>query len=175
MRESLRRLLQAVRLEREAFVWMGFNDRATGDAVIFIAVTQVLLLLGAGSSLFGLVLSFSGLSGLLRALIDVLVFWLVYSGVVFAVARFLFQGGGGYATIMRIVGFAYPTMLLQIASARLIGGVLGFVVGSAWFLAVVATGVRHEADLSLGLAAASAGAGIVGWIILSSILSGGLF
>ena len=28
------RLLQTVKLQRDAFVWMDFNDRATGDAAI---------------------------------------------------------------------------------------------------------------------------------------------
>ncbi|KAA3635637.1 MAG: hypothetical protein DWP92_10710, partial [Armatimonadetes bacterium] len=44
------RLLQTVKLERDAFVWLDFNDRATGDGAILVAITQVLLALGTGVS-----------------------------------------------------------------------------------------------------------------------------
>ena len=48
------RLLQTIKLERDAFVWMDFNDRATGDAAILVAITQVLLAFANGVSLIGL-------------------------------------------------------------------------------------------------------------------------
>ncbi|NHZ71050.1 MAG: hypothetical protein GWP18_05355, partial [Proteobacteria bacterium] len=50
----LNRLMQTIRLERDAFVWMDFNDRSTGDAAILVAVSQVLIAIGLGQSLFGL-------------------------------------------------------------------------------------------------------------------------
>ena len=46
MRQTMRRLLQTVRFERDAVVWMDFDDRATGDAFILVAVTRFLLFLG---------------------------------------------------------------------------------------------------------------------------------
>lgn len=175
MRESLRRLLQAVRFEREAFVWMGLNDRATGDAVIFVAVTQVLILLGIGWSVLRLVTSLEGLGALVGAIIGGIISWLIYSGVVYAIARFLFQAGGDFPTILRIVGFAYPTMLLQIATVKVFSSpLLAFITGSLWFLAVVAAGIRYESDLDQGRAIVAAAGGIVGLIIVQSILGGGI-
>ena len=46
MGEVLHRLLQAIRFDRDAYVWMDFNDRATGDGLILVAVTQLLLIVG---------------------------------------------------------------------------------------------------------------------------------
>ena len=45
------RLLQTLRLERQAYVWMDFNDRATGDALMLVAISQVLLFAGFAGGL----------------------------------------------------------------------------------------------------------------------------
>ncbi len=175
MRETMTRLLQAVRFEREAYVWMDFNDRATGDALLLVAATRILLLLGFGFSVLGLTTSLSGIEVLLTTLINAAVFWLVYSALVHASARFLFDGEGSYATTLRITGFAHPTLLLLIATANLVGNaLLALILGSLWFLVVVAQGVRHTADLPIERALAAAAAGLLGWIIVSSIFGRGL-
>jgi len=174
MNEVLRRLLQAVRFEREAFAWMDLNDRATGDALLIVAVTRLLLLLGFGFSVLGLTTS-SGIEVLFASVVNAVVFWLGYSGLVYAAARFLLDGRGSYATMLRITGFAYPTMLLLIVTAKLFGNaILAFIAGSVWFLAVVAHGVRHEADLPLERAALAAAAGLGGWIVVASIFGRGI-
>lgn len=170
MGEVLHRLLQAIRFDREAYVWMDFNDRATGDALILVAVTQLLLIIGQGTSIFGLV---SGLPSVISALISAAIFWLIYSGLVYAAAKYLFQGYGAYATFLRIVGFAYPTLLLLLFTERIFTSpLLSFLLGSVWFVAIVAYGVHYISDLALGKAAGSAVLGMVGWVIVSAILSG---
>lgn len=175
MNEVMRRLLQAVRLERDAFVWMDLNDRATGDALILVAVSRVLMQLGFGSSLLGLTTSLSGLEFVLAIAITAAVFWLAYSGIVYAIARFLLNGGGSYATMLRITGFAYPTLLLLIVTAQVFSNaILAFLVGSVWFVAIVAHGVRYEADLPIERAALAAAGAVIGWIVVASILGRGL-
>ncbi len=175
MKDVLRRLLQAVRFEREAFVWMDLNDRATGDALVLVAVTRLLLLLGFGFSVLGLTTSISGIEVLIASMINAAVFWLAYSGLVYAAARFLLNGEGSYATTLRITGFAYPTLLLLIVSEKIVdSAILALIIGSLWFLAVVAHGVRYQADLPLERAAVAAGAGLVGWIIVASIFGRGI-
>ena len=49
---------------------------------------------------------------------------------------------------------------------------LAFILGSLWFLAIVAYGVHYIADLSLEKAAASAVLGMIGFVIVSAILGG---
>lgn len=171
MGEVLHRLLQAIRFQRDAFVWMDFNDRATGDALILVAVTEVLLLLGVGSSLLGLV---TGLPTVVAVILQALIQWLVVAAVAYASVRYLFAGEGSYATYLRIVGFAFPTLLLWLFTTKIIdNGELALLVGAAWFLAIIAYGVHYIADLDLLKSTTSAVLGYIGWRILTAIFSGG--
>ncbi|MEA3501141.1 MAG: hypothetical protein U9R47_00065 [Actinomycetota bacterium] len=166
----LNRLLQAIRFDRDAFVWMDFNDRATGDALIIIAITQVLFLFAGGTSLFGLV---TGLFSVLSALLSTVMFWLIYSGLVYAVAVYLFRGSGHYPVYLRIAGFAFPTLLLTIATTQIFGaGLIGTLVGSLWFLLVVAYGTHYVSDLPLDRSIVAAVLGWAGWIVVATILGG---
>ena len=174
MGEALKRMLQSWRLERDAFVWMDFNDRATGDALIFVVVTRFLILLGLGWSFLGGGPA-TGLEVLFFSLFNALVFWLAFSALSWAIAKFFFQGSGNYATTLRIVGFAYPTMLLVLFTSLVIeNGTLALIAGAAWFLVIVASGVRYESGLSLGLSAASVGLALVAWVIIARILGRGV-
>jgi hypothetical protein len=166
----LNRLVQAIRFDRDAFVWMDFNDRATGDALILVAITEVLFLFAGGTSLFGLV---TGLVSVLAALLSTVMFWLIYSGLVYAIAVYLFRGDGHYPVYLRIAGFAFPTLLLMIATTRMLGGgLIGTLAGSVWFLLVVAYGTHYVSDLPLDRSVVAAVLGWAGWIVVSTILGG---
>lgn len=166
----LNRLVQAIRFDRDAFVWMDFNDRATGDALILVAITEVLFLFAGGTSLFGLV---TGLVSVLAALLSTVIFWLIYSGLVYAIAVYLFRGDGHYPVYLRIAGFAFPTLLLMIATTRMLGGgLIGTLAGSVWFLLVVAYGTHYVSDLPLDRSVVTAVLGWAGWIVVSTILGG---
>ncbi len=169
----LHRLLQAVRFERDAFVWMDLNDRATGDAFLLVVATRlVLILVGTGFGLLGLAFNLlTVLFGLLNAVVG----WLVYGAVTYFAAKQLFRGDGNFAVFLRMAGFAYPTLVLMIFTFWLIPyRPLALVTGALWFLAIMAYGTHYVADLSLDRAAASAGFGFVGLIIVDLILRGGL-
>ena len=156
----LSRLLQTVKLERDAFVWMDFNDRATGDAAMLVAGTQILLSIGLGLSLGQLLNPLT----LVNVLLGGLFFWVVYSGATYAVSRFLFDGHGTYAIYLRITGFAYPTLLVLVFVSFFISNPLvALVVSGAWFVVVVANGLTYVADLSI---AKSAGSAIGGYILM---------
>jgi len=166
----LNRLLQTIRFDRDAFVWMDFNDRATGDALILVAITEVLIIIAGGTPLFGLV---TGLADVLYALLSTVMFWLIYSGLVYAIAVYLFRGDGQYAIYLRIAGFAFPTLLLTIATTQIFGtGLIGVLVGSLWFLLVVAYGTHYISDLPLDRSIVAAVLAWAGWIVVSSILGG---
>lgn len=175
MGEALRHMGQALSLKREAFVWMDLNDRATGDALVLVVLTRLLIMLGLGFGLLGLATSASGIDILFRSLLNAAVFWLVYSGITYLAARHLLDGSGSFATILRISGFAYPTLLLLLVTIRIFdNGTIAFVVASVWFLAVVTHGVRYESELAIERAAVAAGLGLVGWMVVSAILGYGL-
>ena len=162
----LSRLLQTVKLQRDAFVWMDFNDRATGDAAILVAGTQVLIAIGLGLSLGQLINPLT----LANILLGGLFFWVVYAGATYGVSRFLFDGHGTYAIYLRITGFAYPTLLVLIFVNLFVSNpLLVLVAGGAWFVVVVANGLTYVADLSIAKAAGSAIGGYILMIVVQTI------
>ena len=166
----LNRLLQTIRFDRDAFVWMEFNARATGDALIIVAVTELLFLRAGGTPLFGLVTSFTAV---MSSLLSAIMFWLIYSGLVYAIVAFLFRGDGRYPIYLRMVGFAFPTLLLTIATTQIFGNdLIATLVGSLWFLLVVAYGTHYVSDLPLDRSVVAAVLGWAGWIVVSTILDG---
>ena len=160
------RLLQAVKLRRDAFVWMDFNDRATGDAAILVAITQLLIALGLGASLFDLISPLI----LVQLLIGALFTWVLYSGAVYLVSRFLLDGTGQYAIYLRITGFAYPTLLLVVFTSIVISNpTLALALGGAWFVVVVANGLMYTVDLPLPKAFLAAIGGFVVVVTVQAI------
>lgn len=160
------RLLQAVRLERDAFVWMDFNDRATGDAAILVVITQILVALGLGTPLLDLLRP----ATLVELLISALFTWVIYSGAVYLVSRFLLDGSGQYAIYLRITGFAYPTLLLVVFTAIFISNsTLALALGGAWFVVVVANGLTYTVDLPLRKAFLAAIGGFVVVVIVQAV------
>jgi hypothetical protein len=149
---------------------MDFNDRATGDALMLVAISQVLLFAGfAGGlgSLFNVGLWELLISFVLSGLVE----WLLYAAIAWAIVRFIVQGSGEYATYLRFTGFAFPTRLITLAVAIVIGeaGWLPFLVGFAWFLAIIARGVEYESDLPAGRAWGVAIGALAGLLIVNAI------
>jgi len=163
------RLLQTVRFERDAYVWMDFNDRATGDGLILVVLTALLLKLGFGDSIGSLITS---LPALVLWFLNAIVLWLIYSGIVFAIVRYLLRADGGFPFYLRLTGFASPTLLLLVFTRLLpVPGILALVIGSIWFVAVTAQGTHFVADLPLDRAAFAAVGGFIGVVVVLSILS----
>ena len=148
MGEVAKRFLQTIRLEREAYVWMDFNDRSTGDALILVAITQVLMFAGFAGGL-GSVFNIGLWDLLIRLVLAGLVQWLLYSAIAWALVRYIVQGSGQYAMYLRFTGFAFPTTLVTLAVAIIMGdtGLIPFVAGFAWFVAIVARGIEYESDV----------------------------
>ena len=163
------RLFQTVKLERDAFVWMDFNDRATGDAAILVVITQVLLALGTGVRITTLLNPLN----LINVLISGLFFWVIYAGATYLIARYLLEGHGTYAIYLRITGFAYPTLLLLIFTNMVLSSqfLLALVLGAAWFVVVVANGISYTADLPLPRAFLAAIGGYVAITVIQAILA----
>lgn len=158
---TLRRIVQAATLRREPFVWMQFEAGATGDALVIVAITSVLLVFASVGSV--------SLDGLLGVVLSSIVAWLVLAATTWAAGRFIYQASGEYAEVLRVVGFAFPVWLVQIATVRVLDGRVALIVGSIWFLAVITAGVRVVLDLAWDKAAASAGIGFVGWLIIETV------
>ncbi len=145
---------------------MDFNDRATGDAAILVVITQVLISLGLGRSLFDLLNPLT----LFQLLLSALFTWVIYSGAVYLVSRYLLDGSGQYAIYLRITGFAFPTLLLIVFTALIIPtATLALLAGGAWFVIVVANGLMYTADIPLPKAVMAAVGGFVVVVIAQAI------
>ena len=159
----MRRILGVARFDRESYLWILWNDRAGGDAVLIVAITQLLITLGV-----------VGLD--LRAFLDLFIsgmfFWLIYSGIAWAVANFLLDGHGAFTGVFRIAGFAFPTLLLIIFADYLIDAPWSLLAGSAWFVAVVAFGMKEAMEVPVDRGWLAAAGGLVGWVILDRIFQG---
>jgi hypothetical protein len=171
MGEVLKRFLQTIRLEREAFVWMSFNDRATGDALVLVGITQLLMFAGIAGGLRS-VFNIGAWDLLVALILAGLVQWLLYSAIAWALVRYVVQGSGDYATYLRFTGFAYPTTLATLAVALVIkqGGLIPFVLGFAWFIAIIARGIEYESDLPRARAWLVAVGAFGGLLLVDAIL-----
>lgn len=171
MGEVANRFLQTIRLQREAFVWMDFNDRATGDALILVAITGLLQFAGFFGGLRSL-FNVGAWDLLIRFVLAALVQWLLYSGIAWAIVRYIMQGSGQYATYMRFTGFAYPTTLLTLAIAIAMNsaGIVPFVLGFAWFIFIIARGIEYESDLPRERAFLVAIGALAGLLVVDALL-----
>ena len=160
----VQRVLGAARFDRESFLWMLWNDRAGGDAALLVIGTDIAIGLGLiGAPNFGL-------AGFVVGIIRGLIFWLLYSGIAWALGKFLLEGSGQYGGVLRIAGFAYPTRILIVAAAYFMSLEAAFLVGSVWFFAVVAHGLKEALELSLEKGAIAALGGFLGYLIVIAIL-----
>lgn len=163
------RLLQTVKLDRDAFVWMEYNDRATGDAALLVGITSILIALGRGGSLLDLVNPFR----LITVILSGFILWIIYSAIVYLISRYLLDGHGTFAPFLRITGFAFPTLLLLIFTNIVFNNTfLIIAVGGAWFVVIVAYGLIYVSDLSRDRAFIAAIGGWVAYTILQAILAG---
>lgn len=171
MAEVFKRFQQTLQLKRDAFVWMSFSDRATGDALILVALTPVvsfLVLVVLSRSLF--------LGGLWRLLIDLvlaaLIQWLLYSGIAWALVTYGFKAGSEFATYLRFAGFAYPTTVLIVVFVWLLNarGLLAFTLGHVWFVLIIVAGMGYTSDLPRDKAMLAAVGSLVALLVIDKLL-----
>ena len=172
MGEVFSRFLQTLQIKRDAFVWMDFNDRATGDALILVALTPVVsfvVLVAGVRSLFS-----AGIGSLLLELVlGALIQWLLYSGISWAIVHYGLKVGGEFSTYLRFTGFAYPTTLLHTILILVFRrrGLLIFVLGYIWFLFIIAAGMGYASDLPREKALLTAVGALIGLVIVNRIFA----
>lgn len=171
MAEVLKRFQQTLQLKRDAFVWMSFNDRATGDGLILVALTPIvsfLVLAVLSRNLFA--------GGLWRLLIDLvlaaLIQWLLFSGIAWAIVTYGFKTGGEFSTYLRFTGFAYPTTVLVVVFVWLLNarGLLPFTLGHIWFVLIIVAGMGYTSDLPRDKALLAAVGSLVALLLIDKLV-----
>jgi hypothetical protein len=164
---TVKRIIETITFKRRVYVWMQFEPDATGDAIVIVALTSVVVALAAGADL--------SLNAILNLSINALVAWLIISGLTYAAARFVFGATGDWAPVLRVAGFAFPTLLLLIVTVRVFPNLVGVFVGFLWFIAAVAAGTQEVLEMKREHAWGAAGMGLAGWMLIQAILGGGGF
>ena len=172
MAEVFKRFLDTITLRRDAFVWMDLNDRATGDALILVALTPIvsfLLFIGGLGSL----VSVGAWSFLINLIISDLIQWLLYSGIAWAIVRYGVKASADFATYLRFTGFAYPTTLLVVLVALVLGrlGLLTYLLGFLWFIVIIGRGIEYSSDLPRNQALLVAFGSLIGLVIVNTVFS----
>lgn len=172
MKDIANHLVRTLRAERENFVWMDFNDRATGDAFYLVVITTFLSFVGlAGIGIVRAFVSFDLAPFMIRFLLSGVIEWLIIAGITYAIVKFLMQENHNFPAILRFTGYAFPTRLLVVFFGRFVDSLLlVFVLGSAWLVYLVAKGIVATSELTLEKALIASAGGVVGASIVASIL-----
>jgi hypothetical protein len=165
-RPMLQQMVRAVRLDRRFYTELIFDDYATGNAVMVVALVYAIL----GVSLT-VARNALDLVGLLGIVLGGIVGWLILGGVLWLVGVKLFDGNARPQTVMRMVGFT-QTPLVLLAAGYLIpqpAAALLAVVGVGWSFAalVVATRILFDFDIRQATSAALLATAV--WLVLGSI------
>ena len=149
MREVLTRLRQTLLLEREAFVWMDFNDRATGDALLLVITTGFLKFVLFYRGFRSRFITSGAIDTAISFLIGNLIQWLVLSFIAWAIVRYFIQAEGNIALYLRMTGFVHATTVLAfvVAYATNSFGLLAFLAGFAWFVVIMGRGIEYASSI----------------------------
>jgi len=130
MQKIFTRAVRGAMLDRKAFAEVFWDDDATADGVIVVAVTAV-----ASFLIFALTrasVSLSSIPALLQTAVSAVASWLILAAATWFASTRMFKTGGGIQTMMATHGLAYlPTIAFAIPFA--IAPVLGLV----WYIAVL--------------------------------------
>lgn len=172
MAEIFKRFIQTIQLKRDAFVWMDFNDRATGDALILVALTALVSFVGLASGLLSL-FNLNFLELMIQGVLSSLIQWLLYSGIAWAIVHYGLKGHGDFSTYMRFTGFAWPTTILVVVIAFVLNrvGLLTFLLGFAWFIFIIGRGIEYASDLPRDKALLTAVGALAGLVVVNTILN----
>lgn len=161
----IRQVIRAATFQRDAYLRAVLSPNAAGDALIL--VTAVYLVMAVA------ILGFDGfdLVEYLRFVIRGGFSWLILSGAIYLVGRYVLEGEGSFQGVLATTALAHPVLLVVLA-ARAIGlpPLLALLAGTAWFLAILVAGSRVALDLAPERAVLAVAGGYVLWLIFSRFL-----
>lgn len=156
-----RRLLGAMRLNVSTYEEIEADRRATGQALLVVALSSVAGGLGATGITGG------GPSGLIFGTLAALVGWLAWATLIYIVGARLYpepQTRADVGELLRTIGFASAPGLFRVAG--LVPGLDWpiYVATSVWMLAAMVIAVRQALDFTTTTRALAVCAG--GWLLV---------
>jgi len=141
---------------------VGAGGKADGvaDGAIVVATVHALLMIP-------LVLDGIGVLVAARVILYGLVNWIVLSGLVYLIGKYLLEGDGSYPGTMAATSIGYPVLLAAIVLAPFLRPLQAQLIVSIWLVATVWMAARAALDLPKAQAAAAAVGGWVAFVVVS--------
>ncbi len=156
----IERLIAALRLELRVYQEVSSDAAATGQAFRVVLLTGLL-------NGFSLVQRL-GLAGVFAGVGAALMGWLLWAGVIWAIAA-LFRHRRGERSLLRALGFANaPGMLLVLGVVPVIGTVIRLAV-VVWLVAATERAVEAVFEVSRGRATLIAVIGFIAYLFLGMV------
>ena len=158
----LQRIIGAALLRRDAFLRAVLSQNAAADGVVIVVGVYVILALVA--------LPFD-VVGYGRWVLSGLWSWLLLTGAIYLIGRYLLEGYGSFPMALSVTALAHPVLLVLLAFQLLDQpGWITLLVSTVWFLAVLVAGARVALELVLEKAVVAVAGGYVVWLIFSRFL-----
>jgi hypothetical protein len=160
------RVIGVLRLDPNTYEEIERDESATTQALTVVVLAGLAQGIGAISSEEG--------PGLIGALLQGVLGWVVFSVIAYFVGTTLFATPNTSATIgqvLRTVGFAQaPKVLVALGFIPILGWIAG-IVAWVWFVAAAIVALRHAFDFTIERAIGTAAIALLGWILLGVVLA----
>lgn len=158
----IRRAIDAALLKREPYLVMVVRPDGVADGAIVVGVVYALLMIPV-------VLDGVDVLTATRVILYGLVNWLILSGLVYLIGRYLLEGDGSYPGTMAATSIGHPVLLAGILLAPVLDPWKAQLVVSAWLVATLWVAARVALELPKGRAALAAVGGWAAFVVVSLI------
>lgn len=157
------RALSAALLRREPYLVMVVRPDGVADGAMVVAAVHALLMIP-------LVLDGIGVLTAARVILYGLVNWIVLSGLVYLIGRYLLEGDGSFPGTMAATSIGYPVLLAGILLAPFVTPLRAQLIVSLWLVATVWMAARAALELRPARAAVAAVGGWAAFVVVSLLL-----
>jgi len=156
----IKRAIDAALLKREPYLVMVVRPDGVADGAIVVAVVHALLMIP-------LILDGIGVLAAARVILYGLVNWIVLSGLVYLIGKYVLDGDGSFPGTMAATSIGYPVLLAAIVLAPFLRPLQAQLIVSIWLVATVWMAARAALDLPKLQAAAAAVGGWLAFVVVS--------
>lgn len=158
----LRQILGAMRFRRDAYLRAVLSANAVADGLIVVTLSWVVLGVAVAGSADLLLYA--------RWIVNGLFSWIVLSGAIYLLGRYVLEGYGSFPGVMAVTALAHPALVLILLTRFAFTGFLAILAGTGWFFAVLVFGAVVALELKPERALLAAGAGYLLWLLFIGVL-----
>jgi hypothetical protein len=154
----LERLRGVLSFNTETFNEIEHDPSALPQALLVVVVSSILAAMGGGFGevLFGVGIGTSSSSTSVFRFVSIAVWaivaWLLWSVITEFIGTRFFDGEATVGEMMRVIGFAYAPLAIQIFSFIPIVGIFFILGAAAWSIGLVYVAIKEGLDIGTGSA-----------------------